>query len=235
MAEAALSSTCSLTLPSAALRSGERIDTSATTENCSVLDGSRAGAASSHNVSVAKSVSVARALTMQKQDVVVFAASAAQAGEQGVVLSLEPSAETYARWASDRARHHPWGPRALRGYAEGTLDALDVCRSLTLICQREGCGALVHWMTAHRAAKAAGRVAFVIGDGCYGRACSRHFRPSRFKARQRAMATAVCADLAEGGRNCIEWPQGRNAREVCVLSTQAARAAVDAALAAAEA
>lgn len=172
---------------------------------------------------------------MQRVDVVAFAASADRVRYWGAVLSLDASDATYARWIDDRARHIPWGSRARRGFADGTMDALDVCRSVTLVCQQEGCGALVHWMTARRAAKAAGRDAFAIGDGCSGRGCSRHYRPSRFKARQRKMAMAMRERPTEGGRVCCEWPCGRSARELRVMPMHAACTAADTALAAIEA
>ena len=87
-------------------------------------------------------------------DMVAFAASAERVSEFGAMLLLDASDVTHARWVDDRARHVPWDSRERRGFAEGTLDTLDVCRSVTLICQQEGCGALVHWMSARKAAKA---------------------------------------------------------------------------------
>ena len=71
------------------------------------------------------------------------------------------------------------------GRADGSLDALQQMRTLTLVCLRPGCSALVDYKAARRQAKRAGRVLFEPGDGCAGRApCSEDHRASRFYKRQ---------------------------------------------------
>lgn len=161
--------------------------------------------------------------------------------EDGTMLSLVASAETHGRWADERGRHHPWGSRAKRGLADGTLRTLDVCRGLTLVCQREGCGSLVHWMAARRRARAANRDNFEPGDGCSSRSCSGNHRPAQHHTGQRSMAAGLEKPLADkGGRLLITWPVDTQAREVQVLPraravAQAATTRLDAAAAAAAA
>ena len=149
--------------------------------------------------------------------------------EGGSSLSLVASDETRRSWADARARHHPEG-RAERGHAEGTLIALAACKALTLVCQREGCGLLVHWMAARRSARAHGRDVFATGDGCGGPRCSAHSRPARVRASQAAMAARLGSWPA---RVLIQWPEGLCARTVELLPAEAARAAAADALAAA--
>lgn len=143
-------------------------------------------------------------------------------------LSLVASRETQLAWEDARARHHPGGRNA-RGHANGTLQALAACAAFTLVCQREGCGLLVHWMAARRVARAKGRTFFMPGDGCSGPLCSKHSRHARVKASQRSMAAAV---RSWPRRVIIEWPEGLDAEAVWLLSAEAGRAAAAAALAA---
>lgn len=145
-------------------------------------------------------------------DVKGFAARGVTHNE--VMLSLIASDETQDEWIAARARHHAWGSRARPGFADGSQDALDICRSLTLVCEQECCGALVHWMAALRQARAAQRAAFTPGDGCSSRMCSKNHRPGAFRSAQRSMA----AGLKSRKRYLIEWPSGPNARAVLVLS-----------------
>jgi len=131
--------------------------------------------------------------------------------EEGVALSLDASLATRQAWSAERGRYHPWGSRAKRGHADGTLHALRVCRNLTLVCVR--CGSLVHWMSARSRARKAGREAFAPGDGCSSRCCSLNHRPAQYRCGQMAMARA----LESGTRALIAWPSGCAAREVQVL------------------
>lgn len=139
---------------------------------------------------------------------------------RGMTLSLVANAETQAEWDAVRRAHQPWGSRAKRGRADGTLRTLDVCRGFTLACVR--CGSLVHWMAARCRASKAGRIDFIAGDGCSSRGCSINHRPAQFTSSQRSMA----AGLEAGTRLLINWPKGRDALQVQV---QASEAALDAA------
>ena len=136
------------------------------------------------------------------------------------VVSLDAGQDTRAEWAAARARHHPYGSRARRGRAEGTLRAIGTAQALTLRCQVDG--ALVHMQAARRRARAEGRDKYEAGDGCCSRRCSRNFRPAQFLRGQVSMADG----LEHGARFLIEWPIGLGAREVSVLP---ARTAVEAA------
>ena len=123
-----------------------------------------------------------------------------------------------ARWAHMRAHASLYFPRAPPGRAEGTAAALAAMRALTVLCK--GCKATVHLQSASRAAAAAGRKEYAMGDGCFSRACagSRH-RPGRFLARQQAMAAA----LEQGKRLLINFPKEIGSRYVEVCSAEEVR------------
>jgi hypothetical protein len=140
--------------------------------------------------------------------------------EEGVTLTLDACLTTRQAWSAERRRYHPWGSRAKRGHADGTLQALRVCRSFTLICVR--CGSLVHWMSARSRAFKAEREAFAPGDGCSSRCCSLNHRPAQYLSGQMAMAAALEACT----RALIAWPSGCGAREIQVLPQAATLAAV---------
>ena len=127
--------------------------------------------------------------------------------------------EDWERWRFARAsgafHKNQCGP----GNAAGSLDALQQMRSLTLVCLRPGCSALVDYKVARSQAKRAGRVLFEPGDGCAGRApCSDDHRASRFYDRQ--LKTA--AELESGKRKLVRWPVDRDDREVWAYPAEAA-------------
>jgi hypothetical protein len=132
------------------------------------------------------------------------------------VVSLDAGQDSRAEWAAARARHHPYGSRARRGRAVGTLRAIGTAQALTLRCQADG--ALVHMQSARRQARAEGRDEYEAGDGCGSRRCSRNFRPAQFLRGQASMADG----LEHGARFLIEWPTGLGARKVTVLPARAA-------------
>ena len=115
------------------------------------------------------------------------------------------------------------------GRADGSLDALQQMRTLTLICLQPGCSALVDYKVARRQAKQAGRVVFEAGDGCAGPLpCSGSHRAPRFRVRQ--LKTAL--ELERGKRLLIRWPLDREDHEVWAYPVEAAySAAVSARLA----
>jgi hypothetical protein len=131
--------------------------------------------------------------------------------EEGFVLSLDASLSTRRAWNDSRSMYHLWGSRARRGHAEGTQQALNICRGLTMVCVR--CESLVHWMAARCRARKAGRDTFAPGDGCSSRSCSLNHRPAQHASSQLAMA----AGLKTAERLLVLWPSGRAARQVEVL------------------
>lgn len=143
------------------------------------------------------------------------------------VVSLRAGADAHTEWAEARARHHPYGSRARRGHAAGTLRAIGTAQALTLRCKRDG--ALVHAQSARRQARAAGRDKYEPGDGCGSRLCSSNFRPAQFIRGQEAMA----AGLACGERLLIAWPVGLSATEVVLQPAREACAVAEEARAAA--
>ena len=143
-----------------------------------------------------------------------------------IILSLDPDDATVDRWKADRARHIPFGSRARPGYAKGSLQALDGCRAITLICKR--CSALVHWHAARRQAKRAGRSTHAPGDGCGSRTCARFHHPSRFARRQQKMIDG----LRNSSRALATWPKkGLLARKIRIHSVSEAEAALGLSLA----
>jgi hypothetical protein len=145
-----------------------------------------------------------------------------------VLVSMDAGMHTRNAWAAARARHHPNG-RAQRGEAEGTARALAAAQSLTLVCARVDCNALVHLPAARRQAIKEGRDEFEPGDGCGSKTCSRgNFRPGQFKRNQYRMAAALELPSGPKRRHLVKWPESLAAREVLV---QTARAAVSVATA----
>ena len=102
------------------------------------------------------------------------------------------------------ARHHGNTTERCeyRGHARATRDALSAAHGLTVICRREGCGALVDLCSAKGAAR--GRESFAVGDGCGARSCTRNkdFAPGRFREAQCKMAQG----LLDGRRRLMSWP-----------------------------
>jgi hypothetical protein len=142
--------------------------------------------------------------------------------EDEVTLTLDASFDTFHSWVETRARA-PSVLRAKRGHADGTLDSLATCASLTLECAR--CGALVHWLAARARARKAGRALHAPGDGCTSRACAINFRRGQFLKAQLSMAVR----LAAGQRKLIDWPEGLRTRTLTVLPAHIAHAAAAAA------
>ena len=132
--------------------------------------------------------------------------------------------EARARWAANRARGaHCVPTRGVGvGKAPGSEEARQRARTLTLVCCRVGCVALVNKARARQQAHAAGRSRFVPGDGCASQRCSRDFRPRRFARVQRAMAEA----LERGERALVCWPADISDRDVWVRQAEAVARAV---------
>jgi hypothetical protein len=115
------------------------------------------------------------------------------------------------------------------GNAAGTREALCRWNTLSMVCSRPGCGAIVDHKVARRQAKQAGRVHFEHGDGCAGPApCSDDHRAARFAKRQRAYAE----QLETGERLLIRWPADREDRDIWYYPDEAAASAASAARAA---
>ena len=135
---------------------------------------------------------------------------------------MDAGMHTRNAWAAARARHHPNG-RAQRGEAEGTARALAAAQSLTLVCARVDCNALVHLPAARRQAIKEGRDEFEPGDGCGSKTCSRgNFRPGQFKRNQYRMAAALELPSGPKRRHLVKWPESLAAREVLVQTVRAA-------------
>jgi hypothetical protein len=127
--------------------------------------------------------------------------------------------EAWERWRFARASGAFHKNQCGSGNAAGSLDAMQQMRSLTLVCQRPGCSALVDYKAARCQAKRARRVLFEPGDGCAGRApCSDDYRASRFYNRQNERA----AELESGKRLLVRWPVDHNDREVWAYPAEAA-------------
>ena len=124
------------------------------------------------------------------------------------------------RWEQARASGGAYKNQVGAGNASGSKRALAQSRSLTLVCLRRGCQALVDYKTARRQAMQAGRVQFEEGDGCAGPKCSADYRPVRFAKRQREHA----GHLIDGTRQLAKWPRDRADRDVYVFTERAAAA-----------
>ena len=107
------------------------------------------------------------------------------------------------------------------GFAQGSADALKQMRSLTMVCCRSECDALVDYKVARRQAKQAKRSHFEPGDGCAGPLCSEDHRPPRFAKRQCKYA----AELVSNERLLVRWPHDCADREVWIWPEVAARSA----------
>jgi len=152
-------------------------------------------------------------------------------GDGSILVTMEAGKYTRDAWEAARARHHPDG-RARRGEAEGTTRVLAAAQSLTLVCARVGCNALVHMPAARRQAIKDGRDEFKPGDGCGSRTCSAgNFRPGQFKRNQCKMATALVSPISRKPRHLIKWPESLAMREVLVQTAAVAAAATRAAMA----
>ena len=133
--------------------------------------------------------------------------------------------EARVRWADNRASG--WFPTkgVGRGRAPGSEAARQRARTLTAVCLRPGCDALVTMARARQQARAAGRHLLAPGDGCASQTCSRSWRPQRFKRAQRATADAI----ERGERLLVCWPADASDRDVWVHSPTTARRAAAAA------
>ena len=109
--------------------------------------------------------------------------------------------------------------------AVGQSAALQRMRTVSLVCCRPGCHALVDYKAARRQAKQAGRKTFASGDGCGGHQCSIDHRPARFAKRQREHAER----LERGERLLARWPRDLADREVWAYPEEVARGAAEAA------
>ena len=129
------------------------------------------------------------------------AATAAATIAAAEVEQLPKDPEAFDRQAERRRRSWAHGSRPERGHAPGTEAALRKVHGLTLLCRREGCGALVHWRSARAQARRQGSMQ--AGDGCAGSACAARFRRCDFVKRQCAMAV----QLLVGERRLCVWPR----------------------------
>ena len=138
------------------------------------------------------------------------------------------TAEAQRQWADNRARG--WFPtrHVGRGRAPGSEASRQRARTLTLVCSRAGCSALVNRARARQHAHASGRAHFLPGDGCASRLCSHSYRPSRFARMQRRTAAAV----TRGERLLMCWQSNIHDSDVWIQPVNAVRYAVKAALAA---
>ena len=128
--------------------------------------------------------------------------------------------EAPARWAYLGRICRLWNERDRPGQADGCKEARKIIHKLTLTCKR--CGALVSWRAAKAAAKKGRRPTLRVGDGCAGPQCSKHHRPSRFKAGQKRMVGAV----RSGRRVVSAWPDGVADCDVWLLPEREKKAAV---------
>jgi hypothetical protein len=179
----------------------------------------RADGTSPHRASAAPSVGSIRLLSRHQQQIQLLMSTAP--------AELLPRAgpEQHAAWTAARARHRPWALQPGRGGAPGSKEALRLYRSLTMVCPVPDCAALVDRSRARAQARAAGRDVYVPGDGCAGRRCASRgqFKPRRFAVRQQAMA----AQLANGERRLIRWPDGPDDRCVHAYPQAVARCVAD--------
>ena len=95
-------------------------------------------------------------------------------------------AEARRRWERRAATTFYW-EKQRRGYAEGTIAALERARGMTIVCAT--CAALVDLQAARKAARRAGRGELAASDG--GAACSRHRRRRRVRDVQERMAAGL--------------------------------------------
>ena len=130
----------------------------------------------------------------------VYAGQKTKGAFLGSYATAEEAALVYARHTGNTSAYcPPVGPseRALSGIAEA--------HSLTVVCKREGCGALVDLCTAKRQACANQRATYAVGDGCGGPNCAKgRFNKKQFREKQSAIAKA----LLEGRRRLLSWPSG---------------------------
>jgi len=150
--------------------------------------------------------------------------------DEPVLVRLDADTSTRDQWAEARARGGSWLARARRGKADGTGRALRLAKSLTFVCSKQHCHALVSKQAASRRARAAGRTFYLQGDGCASRQCSGNFQRGQFIANQRKMAF----ELRTHKRHLLAWPAQVHARAAWLLSLSDAHAAADAALSATE-
>ena len=111
-------------------------------------------------------------------------------------------AEARARWALARASGALHKNMCGTGRAAGTSAALRIWNSISVVCQKAGCHALVDLKAARRQARARGSAAFSPGDGCASRSCSADYRRARFRNRQLQQADQVDS----GERLLACWP-----------------------------
>ena len=121
-------------------------------------------------------------------------------------------ADARARWALARASGALYKNRCGTGNAAGTAEALRTWNHLSVVCNQDGCHALVDLKAARRQARAHGRANFLPGDGCAGPACSADYRRNRFANRQRAQADQIDS----GDRLLARWPTDRMDNKIYV-------------------
>ena len=111
-------------------------------------------------------------------------------------------AEARARWALARASGALYKNTCGTGRAAGTSKALRTWNHISVVCDRDGCHALVDLKAARRQARARGSAAFSPGDGCASQSCSADYRRARFRNRQLQQADQVDS----GERLLACWP-----------------------------
>ena len=129
-----------------------------------------------------------------------------------------------SRWM-DLARMHRWD-KDKAGYAPGSVDALEIVRSLTLVCRRVGCGALVDWSRAKAHATKTKSSTLALCAGCGGKRCAAQHKPKRFREAQHKMAQQLTA----GKRVLAAWPRDAKDTEVWIRSEAEQAAAIARAL-----
>jgi hypothetical protein len=164
----------------------------------------------------------------QQQQQQVGSSSSSGPAEQPQLLSTAGPDE-WERWSFARRSGAVHKNQCGAGNAAGTREALLRWSTLSVVCSRPGCCALVDYKVARRQAKQAGRVHFEHGDDCAGpEPCSSSHKPSRFARRQQKHAD----QLEAGERLLVRWPGNLTDREIWYYSDVAAREAAAAARAA---
>ena len=129
-------------------------------------------------------------------------------------------AEAHARWALARASGALHKNTCGTGRAAGTSAALRIWNSISVVCQRAGCHALVDLKAARRQTRARGSAAFLPGDGCAGPLCSADYRSTRFGKRQLQQAEQI----DNGRRLLARWPTDCLDTQIYILNKDFASA-----------
>ena len=146
---------------------------------------------------------------------------------QPTQLRLLPraGAEAHARWARARASGGLHKNMCGTGHAAGTSEALRTWNHISVVCNRDGCYALVDLKAARRQARARGSAAFSPGDGCAGPLCSADHRSTRFGKRQLQQAEQI----DNGQRLLARWPTDCLDFQIYLYDDEHARGKADAA------